>query len=290
MNSSTLPSRPTVLRRLVSTRGALLAAAAIAAACLIPLTSNAPADAAAKGMFKVVCGFSHTAADDPIVYPGRPGAAHQHEFTGNRTTNYATTDATLANGATTCSNTTDKSAYWAPTLFLDGKRIQPQSMQVYYRASNKNPAIIKTIPRGLRMIAGDHMATTAQSVDVAGWTCGGNPPNFTGSMPTCGSGAKLRNRIRFPECWNGRTLDSADHKSHMAYLVNGSCPSTHPVAIPRVDVEVHYGSIPASASRIRISSGSWTSLHGDFWNAWDPATLQRFVTSCLNGQKICDRV
>jgi hypothetical protein len=284
MISSSMPAR------LVRGRGALLAVAALAAACLLPLTSAAPAEGVAQGMFKVKCGFSHTNKDDPIVYPGKVGAAHQHEFSGARTTNYATTDATLAGSATTCSNLTDRSAYWAPTLLLDGRRVQPLSMQVYYRASNKNPALIKTIPRGLRMIAGSMMATAPQSSDVAGWTCGGNPPNFTGSMPTCGSGGKLRNRIRFPECWNGKTLDSADHKSHMSYLVNGSCPSTHPVAIPRVDIEVHYGSIPASASRVRLSSGSWTSLHGDFWNAWDPTTLQRFVTTCLNGQQICDTV
>ena len=276
--------------RLVGRRGALLAAAALAAACLLPLTSTGPARAVAQGMFKVVCDYSHTNSDDPIVYPGRPGAAHQHEFSGNRTTNYATTDASLARGGTTCANTADKSAYWAPALLQDGRRIEPLTTQIYYRASNRNPSVIKTIPKGLRMIAGNPHSTTAQSVNVTGWTCGGNPPNFTNTMPTCGSGDKLRNRIRFPECWDGRNLDSADHKSHMAYLVSGSCPSSHPVAIPRVDIEVHYGSIPGGASRVRLSSGSWTSLHGDFWNAWDPATLQRFVTYCLNWQRICNAV
>lgn len=283
-------ARSSMPMRLVRGRGALLAAAVLAAALMVPLTSAGPAEGVAQGMFKVKCDFSHTAADDPIVFPGKPGAAHPHEFSGATTTNYATTDATLAASSTTCSNLADKSAYWAPALYQDGRRIEPLSMQVYYRASNKNPAAIKTIPRGLRMIAGSAQATAPQSAEVAGWTCGGNPPNFSGTMPTCEPGGKLRNRIRFPECWNGRTLDSPDHKSHMSYLVNGSCPSTHPVAIPRVDIEVHYGSVPAGASRIRLASGSWTSLHGDFWNAWDPATLQKLVTTCLNGRRICNTV
>ena len=33
------------------------------------------------------CRFSHQAPDDPIVFPGKPGASHQHTFVGNRTTN-----------------------------------------------------------------------------------------------------------------------------------------------------------------------------------------------------------
>jgi hypothetical protein len=76
----------------------------------------------------------------------------------------------------------------------------------------------------------------------------------------------------------------------MAYLNRGSCPASHPVAIPRVDIEVHYGYIPGGPSRVTLSSGSWTSLHGDFWNAWDPATLQGLVNRCLVGTQICGTV
>ena len=32
------------------------------------------------------CRYSHQAPDDPIVFPGQPGASHQHTFVGNRTT------------------------------------------------------------------------------------------------------------------------------------------------------------------------------------------------------------
>ena len=45
-------------------------------------------------------------------------------------------------------------------------------------------------------------------------------------------------------CWDGVNLDSADHKSHVAYPSSGSaqssyeCPSTHPVKIPEVFYEV----------------------------------------------------
>jgi len=270
-------------------RAILSAVALLVTAVLTPLTPS-PAQATAQGMFKVVCRFSHSLADDPIAFPGKPGASHLHEFTGSSVTNANSTVAGLQNGGTTCSNAKDKSAYWAPALYQDGKRIQPVGMQVYYRASNKNAGLIKTIPLGLKMIAGKHDATTPQSVDIAGWTCIASPPNFSSTIPTCHAGEKLRNRIRFPECWDGTHLDSADHMSHMSYLVNGSCPSSHPVAVPRVDIEVHYGSVTGGPSHVRLASGSWTSLHGDFWNAWDPATLQALVSRCLVGAQLCNTV
>ncbi|MAD83961.1 MAG: hypothetical protein CL912_13445 [Deltaproteobacteria bacterium] len=50
-------------------------------------------------------------------------------------------------------------------------------------------------------------------------------------------------------CWDGVNLDSPDHKSHVAYPKNGpqqftgtstggACPSTHPVKIPQIMLEV----------------------------------------------------
>lgn len=50
-------------------------------------------------------------------------------------------------------------------------------------------------------------------------------------------------------CWDGKNLDSPDHKSHVAYPVAGpqtftgssvgeSCPSTHPVKIPQLMLEI----------------------------------------------------
>lgn len=41
----------------------------------------------------------------------------------------------------------------------------------------------------------------------------------------------LRLQVVFPSCWNGKDLDSPDHKSHMAYpsgVSTGSCPQSHP--------------------------------------------------------------
>ena len=67
--------------------------------------------------FVVECGWSHTAADDPIVHPGHAGAAHVHDFFGNTTTAAHSTHASLLAGDTTCGQKLDTAAYWAPAFY-----------------------------------------------------------------------------------------------------------------------------------------------------------------------------
>jgi Domain of unknown function (DUF1996) len=56
----------------------------------------------------------------------------------------------------------------------------------------------------------------------------------------------IRATVIFPSCWDGKNLDSPDHRSHMAYAPGSSsnafagstCPSTHPIRVPQVMYEV----------------------------------------------------
>ena len=80
--------------------------------------------------------------------------------------------------------------------------------------------------------------------------------------------------VNFPDCWDGRRLDSADHRSHMAYSVNGNCPSTHKVAVPFMRMLILY---PAVARGSTVASGRF-SEHGDFINAWDQEALDELVS------------
>ena len=68
----------------------------------------------------------------------------------------------------------------------------------------------------------------ALPTDAVAWMCQGMD-NLSPAPPNCGGGTVLQ--IRFPDCWDGRNLDSADHKSHMAYTVGGGCPSNYPVPV-----------------------------------------------------------
>jgi hypothetical protein len=86
--------------------------------------------------------------------------------------------------------------------------------------------------------------------------------------------------MRFPDCWNGRDLDSPDHKSHLAYRVRGVCPAGYPVALPRLSFNVHYRL--NSLAGLSLASGSIYSAHADFFNAWNQAVLAALVARNLN--------
>ena len=70
--------------------------------------------------WNVLCDNTHYLQDDPIVFPGQPGASHMHTFYGNTSTNAASTITSLsATSPSSCGRgmgTSDLSAYWIPSL------------------------------------------------------------------------------------------------------------------------------------------------------------------------------
>ena len=236
--------------------------------------------------FVVVCKFSHMNFDDPIVYPDKPGRSHEHTFFGNVTTDAASTPQNLQGHATTCSRSDDTAAYWAPTLYVDSKPLAPDDAKIYYR--RRTISRVTAFPQGLVMIAGNSAATTPQNLSVVSWDCGEAehgrfPP--TSEVPNCTNGSALELHVRFPDCWNGHDRDSADHKSHMAYSVDGRCPADHPVAVPSIDILVRYAIVPPASAE--LASGGQYSGHADFMNTWHEDGLRRLVNDCLNALRLC---
>ena len=88
-------------------------------------------------------------------------------------------------------------------------------------------------------------------------------------------------------------LMCTNHKSHMAYGVNGGCPSTHPIGIPEISLNISW-TIPATGFNFRLSSDNYSTsipgghlAHADWWNGWDPATATKFLVNCVSGSKDC---
>ena len=104
------------------------------------------------------CRFSHRAPDDPIVFPGRAGASHDHTFVGNRSTNASSSFGSLRSSDTTCMRPADTAAYWVPTLYQGANAVLPDGATIYYRRGTLSE--VRTFPNNLRMIAGDATATT----------------------------------------------------------------------------------------------------------------------------------
>ncbi|MGI8593155.1 MAG: DUF1996 domain-containing protein [Solirubrobacteraceae bacterium] len=239
------------------------------------------------GEFRADCLFSHRKMDDPIVRPGLPGAFHSHDFFGNRSTDARSTLRSLRRARTSCEPEVDRSAYWVPTLYGGGGRpVTATRLVGYYVTSNKRPDRVRPYPLGLMMIAGDGKARGPQTPLVVGWGCSGAGRPSTPSIGRCPKGSELDLDLRFPDCWNGRDLDSTDHRSHMAYSAAGACPATHPVAVPELTLKLTYPTRGSPA--MRLASGRGYTAHGDFINAWEPRELARPIRDCLVPAITCD--
>lgn len=234
------------------------------------------------------CAFSHMAKDDPIVFPGIPGVSHDHTFVGNVSTSASSTLQSLRRAGTTCKRPGETAAYWMPTLLQGGAAVAPKGATIYYR--RRVNGRIRPFPAGLRMIAGDGKAVSPQSLRVTYWNCGpqaGVAPSSPVPMCPAGRMNGLRLHVRFPDCWDGRSVDSADHKSHMAYSARRACPADHPVAVPAVELIYRYP--VAGGADITLSSGGQLTAHADFFNAWNQGALTRLVNDCLNAFRHCGR-
>lgn len=263
-------------------------AAASALLLLVSLAALAalPGAARADGIFVADCALSHRAPDDPIVFHGLPGRSHAHDFFGNHSTNARTTFRSLRRHAGNCLPAGDGSAYWTPTLYRGGRALRPVQVQAYYQDFYRYGRVLP-FPAGLRMIAG------APRRGRVRWTCrndhslGGGP-----RIPSCGADL-VTLRIGFPDCWDGRRLDSPDHRSHMAYndadglqLGLQHCPASHPVVVPQLQLNVTY---PMHDGRgVGLASGSVRSAHADFFDGWRPSLLRLRVDAVLNGGLACD--
>ena len=231
-----------------------------------------------RGYFAIGCAFSHRNNDDPIIYPGRAGLSHNHTFFGNRTTNASSTPASLRGQATSCRLAADTAAYWAPTLFVNSRAVNPLGAIVYYIRRTSGP--IQAFPAGLKVIAGDATATRAQGARITYWLCGRLASTSLASCPAGFRSDRVSLVVKFPNCWNGTSLDSANHKSHLAYSTDGAGPASHPVPVPALAIVVRYPTL--GAGPIALSSGGQFSGHADFVNAWDQDTLERLVARYLN--------
>lgn len=236
--------------------------------------------------FVVKCPWSHSAPDDPIVSPGVSGASHLHEFFGATGADARSTGKSLEGSDTTCENTADTASYWVPALYDGGSRVPPHHVVAYYRTGvGVDPDDVEPWPLGLMMIAGNAGADSPQSTGVVGWSCGASD-HLTVEPRRCTSRAPLTLRLTFPDCWDGRNLDSADHRGHLAYSSGGSCPSTHDVPIVQLILAVHYEFI-GEPNELRLASGSILTGHGDVLNGWSRDELAHLTALCLRRGEIC---
>ena len=286
------------------------------------------------GAFRFMCGPGQIAADDPIVFPGQPGKSHLHQFFGNTGANaYSTYQSLRTTGQSTCMSPLNRSGYWIPAL-LNGKGsvIRPDGVGIYYKRWPETSPHCNTgktypngfdvegvaclpLPNGLRFIFGFNMLNPGQApTGAVQFMCAEQVVNWetmTQALNRCrslGSGVHhFLARIAAPTCWDGKNLDSADHRSHIAYAtysdqpdgMNGwgylRCPTDHPYVIPEFTMTVGY-TIESTddttlwhyASDEMIAGGApGSTFHADWFGAWDPVVQSMWTDNCINKNLNC---
>jgi hypothetical protein len=284
------------------------------------------------GAFRFLCAPSHNAYNDPIVYPGQPGKSHLHTFFGNTLADANSTYASLrTTGESTCNDKLNRSAYWIPAMINGAdKVVMPDYLAVYYKRMPSSDPRCSTfatacvqLPRGLRYIFGFNMGDPAStpitetSKYQRWWNCdtstlgpaamAANPGGHYGTIKEamqafggCPVGARLGMVLVAPDCWNGKDLDSADHRSHMSYRVgnaNGEavCPSTHPYIIPQFQLGSWY-TVDSTAANWYLASDRMpgmapsepgTTQHADWFGAWEDSILTLWHANCIEKLLSC---
>ncbi len=194
-----------------------------------------------------------------LVNPGVIGSPHLHQVVGGNSFNVTMGgDLPTTATCTSCTPVEDFSNYLTGVVFFRArngtfKRVSTFGNELGYTAASGGQTVyylsngkVTAFKPGFRMTVGDPSFRTAKQESkykyltytclASSMTRGGDTTDFP--KQPCKAGIMVS--IRFPTCWDGKTLDSPDHQSHVAYPSGSACPSTHPVAIPQVFYETYW--------------------------------------------------
>ncbi|KAK4033798.1 nucleoside diphosphate-linked moiety X motif 17 [Parachaetomium inaequale] len=292
---------------------------------------QATAQFAQAAMMRFQCSQLVIERLDPLVNPGVVQSPHLHQIVGGNSFNATMTpvdfDPAEKSTCTTCSFSEDFSNYWTANIYFRAKngsyKRVPQMVNlglkgtggvtVYYIPPYDGKTKVTAFKPGFRMLVGDAGLRTQKGMqkqichrcehNIEQTPFGGAPctGEDTAAFPSQMCPGGIRTTITFPTCWDGKNVDSPDHKSHVAYPSSGSfestgpCPASHPVRLPQLMYEVMWDTRefnnkdiwPETGQPLVYSMGDATGFgqHGDYVFGWKGDALQRALDARCTGDR-----
>ncbi|MFI5494812.1 DUF1996 domain-containing protein [Actinoplanes sp. NPDC051859] len=170
---------------------------------------------------------------------------------------------------------------------------RPRSVLIEYRGNAKSKVV--AMPRFLRALTGDAKPTSRGPANARpSWTCSGFGDRLSDKYPICPSGSLVQRVHDFPGCWDGKNIDSANHRSHLAFAdaASGACPSGTK-AIPQLRITLSYAIPREQQVRGQFALDSFPeedhnpfSDHDDFVNVNSERQMKRIVAAINSGRTI----
>ncbi|MDT7564174.1 MAG: hypothetical protein QOG76_2798, partial [Pseudonocardiales bacterium] len=260
------------------------------------------------GSFVARCGLpnGHRNSDNFMVTPGkRNGAQHIHNYVGNLSTDANSTDDSLHAAGTSCDRDNKSTFFWPVVRDTSqqgddadsdgggrdgnfGKILQEKTVDLRFLGNSQEKVI--AMPDDLTIIMGDAKAKTNGSTNAkAQWTCTGFENRVTDKYPLCPAGSDLVRILEFPSCWDGKNLDSADHRSHVAFPGDdGRCGNGFQ-AIPRLRETLTYNRPNGrnfALDTFPDQQHDPSTDHADFMNIVSD-DVGKLAADCINSGRNC---
>ncbi|RSD08480.1 DUF1996 domain-containing protein [Amycolatopsis eburnea] len=174
----------------------------------------------------------------------------------------------------------------------DGEIIEPESATLKFIGGGAQQ--VTAMPLGLRVLYGDAKQSTNGPANARpSWTCTGFEDRLTDLYPICPQGSKVERIHAFPNCWDGKNTDSANHRTHIVFAdQQGKCPKGFK-NVPQLQVTLVYD-VPQDVQQngqykvdaFAQEKHNPRSDHDDFANVMSKQIMGRLV-NCINSGKAC---
>src|SRR5262249_11369511 len=150
---------------------------------------------------------------------------------------------------------------------------------------------VTAMPQFLRALSGDAKESTNGNANARpSWTCTGFEDRITNKYPICPEGSKVERIHDFPSCWDGKNIDSANHRTHIVCRDAGGNRKQGFKAVPQLRIPLVYN-IPHDVQvkkqykvdAFQQEKHNPFSDHDDFANVMSQAIMTRLVNCVNNG-------